>query len=264
MINKKLFSFVSILLILSLYLTPAFATSNANSFGTSNIVNANDVTLKVNNVEYNIDVKDDAKGLVTEDMIKNIIEKDPKSTHITIYNVRKTNTGITANSNEVAANAVAANQVAAVNSLTAVNSEASPSLIFPDYHTYVSKTYNSYGAYNLTQFVTSVARGATYSFSSSRSFTISANVTGGAKAVDISVNASMTRTYSTTYTFNGPSESSQYTTRMFYIDWYTDNGSYHRYCLDESTTPYPTLVWEQYGDFYAPAYYVEYSRDLIY
>lgn len=165
-------------------------------------------------------------------MIKNIIQKDPTEGDIIIYDVEESK-----------------------NDLQTVKP-----MSLPYFDIKLEKTYSAYNILHGTSFVTSVAKGETYQFSESITFTNSASVTGGATPFDIGITSSQSKTYTHTWTFNGPSESSSYNSRSYYIDWYDDGGLYNRACYLVDGK-YRELQWSQMGVFYEPNRFVTYSRD---
>ncbi len=215
-----------------LSLPSAYAKSNNNNGEGSKVINTNKVTINVNNKDYNVKIKDNAKGQLTTDMIKNIIQKDPTEGDIIVYDVGTQQ-----------------------NDLQTVKPMA-----LPYFDITLEKTYSAYNMLHGTDFVTSVAKGETYQFSKSITFTNSASITGGATPFDIGITSSQSKTYQETWTFNGPPESSSYNSRSFYIDWYDNGGVYNRTCYLVNSN-LRELQWSQMGVFYEPSKYVTYSRD---
>lgn len=235
--NKRLVFFVSMVLSLVLASSSSFAETTSAPSGIdvskSKVITANQAIISVDDKDYSVIIEDKAKGKVTEGMIKNIIEKDPTNDgQIIIYEVGN----------------------------PAIPEESMSATALPYFDIVTTKTYSGRNFFYDTSFVTSVAKGETYSFSSSEEFTNSASISGSASATDLGITASQSKTYTHSWVFTGPPESSSYNTRSFYIDWYDNGGVYTQTCYYVNGSS-RKIEWQETGMFYEPYRYVTYSRD---
>ena len=105
------------------------------------------------------------------------------------------------------------------------------------------------------EFIMSVAKGATKQLSNKVSVSLSAT------PVDmkgyLSLGGTIVKEYDTTQTFEGPSENSPYNSRMYYVKFYEDRGTYYgRWATDMGAANTESGTWT------SPKYYVEYSVDI--
>ncbi len=147
-------------------------------------------------------------------------------------------------------------------------------LVFPTQYTYSNIKVNyaqRHGKFR-SDFLLSVARGATAQLTATYSFSTSAIVSGSVTAGDnknvalplaatlgLNINSSVAVTIAVSRVFSGPSESSQYNTRLFYVDYYGDIGGWS--CT--ATRALPASTVQMSGMFIEPTDYVEYSVDKL-
>ena len=106
-------------------------------------------------------------------------------------------------------------------------------------------------------FITSVARGSSKSFTKSVTYSVNGSITGQLSAKQLSIAGSVSETYTTSRTFDGPSETSRYKTRNFYIRWEGHEGNY----TAEIFIPYIGNWTPTSGRFVEPVRGIEYSVD---
>lgn len=88
----------------------------------------------------------------------------------------------------------------------------------PSYVTTTTKSGSEYKG--SSYFLISVAKGATVTLAKKFSQTVNLTVTAGTPYLKGALGSSVTATYSTTYKFTGPSESSSYNSREFRVRFY--------------------------------------------
>lgn len=181
-----------------------------------------------NNVEFNI--KKDLVPLISYDELMNISKNHPDADVINIHNI------IEPNIDDI---------------------ETAPNAIINPPPRNISKKYTSYYKNIGQSFVTSVARGATKSFSKSVTYSVNGSVTGQLSASELSIAGSASETYTTTRIFEGPSENSRYRTRNFYIRWEGHEGTYSAEVFIPSQMGWN---WTS-GSFVEPRRGIEYSTD---
>lgn len=228
---KKNFLSITLSIILSLsFMVPINAQTTSSTF----MVNGTKIT-----------VMDQAKDLVTESMLKDLAE-DNQGESIIIHDVifpQKDNP---------------------------INYNYNLRGIFqPSYNTFeMKKEYTSRNTYYGRTFVTSVAKGETFSFSEAKIFRMKASVSGSYDPIDLNIETEITHTYETTRTFTGPTDERK-NSRMYYIKKYVNKGTYEAKVYKHSlvtTTQFSTWVKTYLrtdtGTFIEPAYFVSYSKDI--
>ena len=123
----------------------------------------------------------------------------------------------------------------------------------------VVKNQTQSGVLASTNFVTSVAKGQTQALGYEWSGSLSCSITGGIDKNSLGITGSISTKYTASTTFSGPLESSPYNTRMYYVKFYENRGTYTATCLDSglgTTIQYPVS-----GSYSEPSYFVSYSVD---
>lgn len=122
------------------------------------------------------------------------------------------------------------------------------------------KTYSSKNVYAKDHFITSAAKGHTKTLTSSITKTSTLSISGSYyDYAKLNLDKSKTYTASTTDTFQGPPESSQYNSRSFYAREYVNKGSYKQYqCFNNFCSGAKS------GTFNEPAKFVLYAKDEKY
>ncbi len=105
-------------------------------------------------------------------------------------------------------------------------------------------------------FVISVARGATKTLSKTWTGSLSPSCSYKNAQSSLSLNGTITRTYSKSETFDGPSEGSSYNTREFRVKFYEDRGTFKgQYVSDAGDSQKKSGTWK------SPTRFLEYSVD---
>lgn len=105
-------------------------------------------------------------------------------------------------------------------------------------------------------FVISVARGAAKTLSKTWKGSLSPSCSYQNAQSSLSLNAAITRKYTKTETFNGPSSSSSYNTREFRVKFYEDRGTFKgQYVSDAGDSQNKSGTWK------SPTKFLEYSVD---
>jgi hypothetical protein len=126
-------------------------------------------------------------------------------------------------------------------------------------YTNVVKNQTQSGVLAKTSFVISVAKGQTVAIGYEWSDSLSCTITGGIDKNSLGITGNISTKYSATQTFSGPSESSAYNSRSYYVKFYENRGTYTATCHDSllgTTITYPVS-----GSYTEPAYFVSYSVD---
>lgn len=119
------------------------------------------------------------------------------------------------------------------------------------------KKTTQYDALAKDSFVISVARGATKTLSKTWTGSLSPSCSYKNAEASLSLNATITRTYSKSETFNGPSEDSSYNSREFRVKFYEDRGTFKgEYVSDVGDSQPKSGTWK------SPTKFLEYSVDL--
>lgn len=139
----------------------------------------------------------------------------------------------------------------------------SPRRSYRDF-TDVKITTTENGATLGTYFLISVAKGATATLSTEFTKTISTSVklsvgeSTTPSSGDLGISSTVTAKVTTSKTFNGPSESSQYNSRAYYVRFYGDRGTWSAtavWSLNPTRRPKVSGTWSK------PTHYAEYSVD---
>ncbi|MDR2021924.1 MAG: hypothetical protein LBQ71_01430 [Hungatella sp.] len=105
-------------------------------------------------------------------------------------------------------------------------------------------------------FVISVARGGTKTLSKTWTGSLSPTCSYKNAQNSLSLNATITRTYSKTEKFEGPSNSSSYNSREFRVKFYEDRGTFKgQYVSDAGDSQQKSGTWK------SPTKFLEYSVD---
>jgi hypothetical protein len=201
--------------------------------------NLNDRVVKVN-------IYKEAQGKISDDSIKELIERHPKAGMINIHNVTEPQ---------------ASKEDDSIQGCGYYNP-----CVGSEY-TVTSKTKTSYDNMGSSKFIISVPKGSTKSLSSSTTKSTNTSVSGGTSGMNTEVksqlNWGVSKSYSTSITWSGPPESSKYNSRSYYWAGKYDYGNWRgREDIYSEGEIYETKYYN--GNFSEYVRYVEYSVDESY
>lgn len=124
----------------------------------------------------------------------------------------------------------------------------------------LKKTVKQSNVVGKDSFVISVAKGQTSTLSSTWSASLSASATGELNVAKLNLTAKVEKTYSSSYKFNGPPESSTYNSREYRVKFYQNKGTYT--AVYSSGIPGSGGAWHPVsGNYTEPTKYAAYSID---
>lgn len=111
-------------------------------------------------------------------------------------------------------------------------------------------------------FITSVAKGATITLSTTWTDSLAASVVGKLTVFDLDLKFSVSKTYHTTFTFNGPPENSQYNSRIYKEKFYHNIGTWTAIEHSGFSGSAGMMTREVSGKYTEPTHTIMTSQDI--